>query len=171
MGGTILIAFIVMLVIMIIAFSQRPREGFIDLVEKQIPIDSAKRSIGKSVIIDAIPLVQETPQIEVDDVPIAPVYVEEKPQVILTFDASVARNALMRSRDKRVFDAIANRTSDYYRPFYEEELQRNEYKDWWDDVSYTMNDSGESALTPERTPSDLYAAPWESTEVSHPRSI
>lgn len=162
---------IVVVIVMMVNLRGHTREGFIvDLATKVKPRADAEKEKDK-IVIDSIPLSHETPQIEIDDQPRAPVYADEKPHISLTFDASVARNALLRSRDKRVFDAIANRTTEYYRPFYEEELMRCEYRDWWDDVSYPMNDSGEYTLTPEISPYDRYETPWEASSVGFPRSV
>lgn len=107
-----------------------------------------EESPDQSTIIEAIPLQFDDAQREVGDPPTRPTYITEAAPVTLTFDAANARAACQRSRDKRVFDAIATRTVEYYRPFYEEELQRCEMRDWWDDVAYPMNDSGEYAIRP-----------------------
>ncbi len=168
-GGAI--ALLVIIIIAIVYYSRAtakpnptpPDEGLTDIVDKVVPVPMAKRTVGGSVIIDAIPLHKET---EREEATFEPVYTDEKQPISLTFDASVARAALMRSRDKRVFDAIANRTTDYYRPFFEVELDRNETRDWWDDVAYPINDSGEAVLMPERDTTD--ATPWDTTAIPSP---
>lgn len=57
-------------------------------------------------------------------------------RIALTYDAAMARYILKRSRDKQMYDAIAARTSDYYRPFFEDELKRGDETAWWNDVAY-----------------------------------
>ena len=160
---------VAILIVLFVLWRKGAREDLVDLVEKQIP--RPLKDPKDSVIIESIPLQRDTPQIEIDDAPTAPVYSDEKPPITLTFDAAVARNALMRSRDKRVYDAIANRTTDYWRPFFEEELRQCEYRDWWDDVAYPMNDSGETVITPEQSPSDREETPWNSESVPFARTI
>jgi hypothetical protein len=133
---TLLLVITVVLIFIYVRTPAPKEESFIDIVEKRVP----RENVASPIIIDAIPLNEPAEQIEATDPPIRAIMNADKPPIALTFDASVARNALMRSRDKRVFDAIANRTTEYYRPFYEEELNRNEYRDWWDDVSYPINE-------------------------------
>lgn len=123
-------------------------ESVVNLVYKQVP--PSQVATCDAIKIDAIPMNEQNEPYFAEDSTVKPVYADQKPHVALTFDASVARNALMRSRDKRVFDAIANRTANYWRPFFEEEIRQCEYRDWWDDVAYPMNDSGEYVLTPEQ---------------------
>lgn len=137
-----------------------------DVVQKIIPREEQR----DAVIIDSIPMSHTVQPEAAEDPSTRIVYSDEKAPVTLTFDAAVARNALMRSRDKRVFDAIANRTTDYYRPFYEEELSRCDNRDWWDDVAYPMNDSGESVLIPEQAPSDREDTPWDNPSMPFGRS-
>lgn len=146
--------------------------SFGDLTHKEIPRTQTAVNGGspESVIIDSIPITHAVQPEEAEDASMAAVYSDEKPPISLTFDAAVARNALMRSRDKRVFDAIANRTTDYYRPFYEEELSRCDNRDWWDDVAYPINDSGEYQMTPEQAPSDREDTPWDSSSVPFGRT-
>lgn len=132
-----ILVIVVAIIILIIYFTRRI-EPF---VARTNPSD-------ESIAIEAVPLQYDVPQVEVDDVSARPTQITEVAPVTLTFDAANARAACKRSRDKRVFDAIANRTVEYYRPFYEEEMQRCEMRDWWDDVSYPINDSGEYTITP-----------------------
>ncbi|MCK9603318.1 MAG: hypothetical protein M0R66_03050 [Candidatus Omnitrophica bacterium] len=143
-----IIAAVIIIIIIFVYLRHAPRaEPFaLDLVQKVVPREQARAAFPNSVIIDSIPMQYDIPRDEREpDAPqqTAPIHLDEKPPITLTFDAAVARNALARSRDKRVFDAIANRTTDYYRPFYEEELAQCEGRDWWDDVAYPMNASGE----------------------------
>jgi hypothetical protein len=191
MKSLLLAALIVAVIICIFMYTRgnSVREPFVDIVSKVIerPHDDVitlrPNTVGvdevhersalpcDSVVIDSIPLVEEVPQVNAADAPIAVIPTDEKPHISLTFDAAVARNALMRSRDKRVYDAVANRTSDYFRPFFEEELKRNDVRDWWDDVAYPMNDSGEYSIVPEISPSDRYATPWEGDYVPFARAV
>lgn len=141
--------------------SRSESEPLINIVYKQAPQNQA--ATYDAVKIDAIPLHEQIEPYYAEDPedpedPVSrPIYTSEKPHISLTFDAAIARRALMSSRDKRMYDAIANRTTDYWRPFFEEEIQQCESRDWWDDVAYPMNDSGEFYLRPEK---DLAEIPF-----------
>ena len=135
--------------------SRSKSEPLINIVYKQAPQNQA--ATCDAVKIDAIPLHEQIEPYYADDPVSRPIYTSEKPHISLTFDAAIARRALMSSRDKRMYDAIANRTTDYWRPFFEEEIQQCESRDWWDDVAYPMNDSGEFYLRPEK---DLAEIPF-----------
>lgn len=167
MEYTLAITLVIVIVLIWIVYNNRmtpqstsDSESLINIVYKQAPQNQA--ATCDAVKIDAIPLREQVgPQsgpvqpewVEpyyAEDPTSRPVYTDEKPHISLTFDAAVARRALMSSRDKRMYDAIANRTTDYWRPFFEEEIRQCESRDWWDDVAYPMNDSGEFYLRPEK---------------------
>lgn len=150
---SIIVIALVIVIILIWLYRRGPQpqtESVVNLIYKRVPKEQV--ATCDAVTIDAIPLSEPSEQYFAEDPPVKPIYSDEKPAIALTFDASVARNALLRSRDKRVFDAIANRTANYWRPFFEEELRQCEQRDWWDDVAYPMNDSGEYVITPEQDP-------------------
>lgn len=128
----------------------RGREDF--MVRPQVPDiaddlaikvkDKAENSDGK-LIIPSIPLTQNVTPVEVDDPTIGIVRVDESDPVTTTFDANNVRLAFARSRDKRVLHAISSRTADYWRPIFEQELEQCEKRDWWENVEYPINDSGD----------------------------
>ena len=170
-----IIAITIVIIIVLMWLLWRPRalephdENLVNIVEKYVP--SNQTTSRDAVVIDSIPFQEPAQQNEAEDAPVVAVNSDEKPHIALTFDAAVARYALMRSRDKRMYDAIANRTTDYYRPFFEEEIHQCDNRDWWDDVAYPMNDSGENVITPEQSPSDRVATPWDSESVPFARTI
>lgn len=150
MDATIVISLTIIIILMwfywrehgtILPTQQSPTEPVMNLVYKYVPREQA--ATQDAITIDAIPMEEKVEPEFAEDVDVRVIQADQKPPVSLTFDASVARNAIMRSRDKRVFDAIANRTADYWKPIFEEEIRQCEYRDWWDDVAYPINDSGE----------------------------
>jgi hypothetical protein len=54
----------------------------------------------------------------------------------LTMDGANAFMAQKRSRDKKVMDGVASKTSAYYRQHYAEELDEEEAKPWWGQSSW-----------------------------------
>lgn len=100
--------------------------------------------VGPTTVIPSIPLSESVAPIEAEDPGVRAISSDGADPVALTFDAKVARYGLGHARDKRVLSAIASRTAAYWKPIFQEELERNDNLEWWDDISYPINDSGET---------------------------
>lgn len=112
--------------------------------------------VAQTTIIPSIPLSESAAPIEIGDPTIRAVPADGADPVVLTFDAQVARYGIAHARDKRVYDAIAQRTARYWEPIFKEELDRNDTREWWDDIAYPINDSGE--LVPHLETDDMLTA-------------
>jgi hypothetical protein len=112
---------------------------------------------AQPTIIPSIPLSETAPvPTEIGDPTVRAVPADGADPVVVTLDAQIARYGIAHARDKRVFDAIAKRTARYWEPIFKEELDRNDTREWWDDIAYPINDSGE--LVPHLETDDMLTA-------------